>query len=377
MRPKRAAAVLPFWLMACAPAPQAESAPPVRIAAPAAPTAQPSPKLTLPEPNAPAAPAFLKGQTHVHTARSYDAKTPPAEVMRFYSTRGYDFLAITDHNRVTVAEPPEGLLLIHGVELTQNSTLCTPKPAPGYRCLFHTTALFVDPALDRARGQRFKIPFRAGRLSAYESQMEIARDLGGIAVINHPLFHFAADARTLGTLSDRQLRLVELFNAAVDRQHPKGQAHAEKRSEELWDQVLSSGVLLYGLATDDAHHFSDVAARRARGKFPYDGDRSWIMVRAEKQPQAIRSALEAGDFYATSGVLLRELESSPSGFRLVIEPADGQSYVTRFIGAGGRELARSEGTQASYEMTGDERYVRAVVTDSRRRKAWVQPVMLR
>jgi hypothetical protein len=319
-------------------------------------------------------PGFLKGQTHVHTGRSYDAKTPPAEVLGFYAERGYDFVAITDHNRVTVIEPPPGLLLVPGVELTQNSASCEPRPAPGYRCLFHTTALFVDPARDGARGERFSIPYRPGRFAAYESQVALARELGGVPVVNHPLFHFAADARTLARLAKGDVRLVELFNASLDRQFPGGRTRAEERAETLWDEVLSGGSRLYALATDDSHHFADAAERRQLGKFAYDGDRAWVMVRADKRPDSIQSALLDGDFYASTGVVLAELVRSSGSIRLRIEANSPAGYRTRFVGTGGRVLAEAPGLEARHAVGGGERYLRAVVEGPAGERAWVQPV---
>jgi hypothetical protein len=311
---------------------------------------------------------------HVHTSRSYDAKTPPDVVLAFYAAHGYDFVALTDHNRVTVADAPEGLLLVPGVELTQNSQRCEPPAAPGYRCLFHTSALFVDPGRDPARGERMKLPFRPGRSAAYEAQLRLASELGGIAVVNHPLFHFAADARLLQSLSARGLALVELFNASLDRQHPGGRAAAERRAEQLWDEVSSSGALLFALATDDAHHFSDAGERRRAGKFAYEANRGWIMVRAEKSLPAIEQALTRGDFYASTGVELAELEPEPSGLRLRVAADSGAAHRIRFIGDRGRELLAESGLEARYAFSGTESYVRAVVEAPDGSRAWTQPL---
>lgn len=317
---------------------------------------------------------WLKGQTHVHTERSYDGHTPPEEVVRFYQARGYDFLAITDHNRITVVDAPPGMLLIPGVELTQNSTICDPKPVQGYRCLFHSTALFVDPAKDERHGEKLRMPFVPGRREAFQAQFDFAEKLGGIYVLNHPSFHFAADARTIVQLAKHGLKLVELINAGLDQQHPDGREAAERRAEELWDQVLSSGVTVWGLATDDAHHFSDAAERRKIGKFAYTGDRAWIMVHAEKKPAKIREALLAGHFYATTGVLLDEVERSAKALSAVARGSGPFEFV--FVGKDGRELSRSRGVSARYEPKGNEGYVRLVVSDTNGHKAWLQPVPL-
>jgi hypothetical protein len=169
--------------------------------------------------------------------------------------------------------------------------------------------------------------------------------------------------------------LVELINASLDSQSPSGRPSAERRAEELWDNVLSRGMLVYGLATDDAHHFDDAAARHRRGKFAYVGDRAWIMVRAEKSAPQIREAIMHGDFYATTGVILEKLEVSRERIAIEIQSTH-PPVTTRFIGRDGRELQSSVGLSASYRPRGDEGYVRAVVSDDAGRKAWIQPLML-
>ncbi len=322
-----------------------------------------------------AAPGFLKGQTHVHSSGSYDAKTPPERVLEFYAARGYDFVAITDHNRITVVAPPAGLLLVPGVELTQNAATCSPAPPRGFRCLFHTSGLFVDPARDRGKGELLKLPFHLDRTTAYAAQLSVVADLGGVAIVNHPHFHFAANADTIAALGHTGLRLIELSNAALDNQSPDGRAAAEKRNERLWDDVLSRGARIYGLATDDAHHFPGDGVTRI-GSALYSGDRGFIMVRAQKNLESIREALLRGDFYATTGVLLRDLGATREALKLAIEPAAGASYTIRFVGRGGRILAESSGSEASYVPRGDESYVRAVLSASSGEKAWIQPVFL-
>jgi hypothetical protein len=354
--------------------PAAPSASRAEKAMPPAPAPGPAPSPTPP----PQSLGYLKGQTHVHSARSYDAHTPPEQVLEFYRAHGYDFVALTDHNRVTVVEPPSGLLLVPGVELTQNSAVCEPKPAPGYRCLFHLSGLFVDPEQDVAHGEKIQIPFHPGRLDAYRSEVEIVRKLGGVAVLNHPLFHFAADARTVRALAEDGVRFLEIVNASLDAQHPAGARDAEDRSEALWDEVLSSGTLVYALASDDAHHFADAADRVRHGKFAYVGDRAFVMVRAEKNIASVRAAMLAGRFYASTGVVLDRVDAVDDGRVTLHVVADGaRRYVTRFVGKGGKELARVEGESPSYSPHGDEGYVRAVVEGSAGARAWTQPVMLR
>ncbi|MBX3181980.1 MAG: PHP domain-containing protein [Polyangiaceae bacterium] len=316
---------------------------------------------------------FLKGQLHVHSSGSYDAEEPPEAILRFYAERGYDFVAISDHNHVTKpSEVPDGMLWVPAVELTQNAASCTPGPPPGYRCLFHTGGLFLADTAPR----HVRLPYRPARFAAYQQQLEWTAAHGGLSVIYHPSFHFAADARLLTRLArEGGARLFEVSNAALDGQHPAGPARAEQRSEALWDAVLGAGVTLYGVATDDAHHFSQAKARARSGRAVYGGDKGYVRVRAEPSLGSLRRALAAGDFYASTGVELSRLTVSAE--RVTFDIHGGTApWSTRFVGAGGRLLHEQQGASASYEPRGDEGYVRAVVTDAKGLRAWIQPVFL-
>src|SRR5688500_7083813 len=107
---------------------------------------------------------WLKGQLHAHTGNSGDSATAPARALEWYAAHGFDFVVITDHNFVTVADGG-AVLAIPGVELTQNLGDCVPPPEPGMQCLLHVNALFVEPA----RAGRFVFPAtdERGRLALY------------------------------------------------------------------------------------------------------------------------------------------------------------------------------------------------------------------
>jgi hypothetical protein len=49
----------------------------------------------------PPPPRWLKGSTHVHAAPSGDSGTDVPSVIAWYEAHGYDFIVLTDHNRVT------------------------------------------------------------------------------------------------------------------------------------------------------------------------------------------------------------------------------------------------------------------------------------
>jgi hypothetical protein len=85
-------------------------------------------------------------------------------------------------------------------------------------------------------------------------------------------------------------------------------------------------------------------------------------------------ALERGDFYASTGVALRDVRADRETLAVSIAVEGDFRYKTRFVGSGGTALATCASIDCTYRFTGREAYVRAVVTDSGGRRAWIQPV---
>jgi hypothetical protein len=95
--------------------------------------------------------------------------------------------------------------------------------------------------------------------------------------------------------------------------------------------------------------------------------------------------MNAGEFYATTGVTLLSYEASSTTIRIQLSDrpqdlgwtapgANPQLYRTEFIGKGGKVLKLDESLSPVYEFTGSELYVRARITSSDGQFAWTQPV---
>jgi hypothetical protein len=332
------------------------------------------------------APRFLKGQLHAHTNRSGDSDTPPEEAAAWYAAHGYDFVVFTDHNRITEIPAPPGMLLLPGVELTQNLPTCEPPPEPGQACLLHINALFV-PAQGGGNSSARQTERSPGtpaswgnitgisRVDLYGRALHRALSLGGLAQLNHPNFHRGADPKVILALARQGLSLLEIANQAVDSDNEGDARHPS--TEALWDAVLREGARIYGTASDDAHHYSDAAGVRARGKIAYEGNLGFVMVRAEKSADRIRAAVAAGDFYSSTGVLLDRLEISPSEIALDVRSPDGAASALIEVIADGAVLERVRGAKLRFDPRGRaQRFLRVRITDAKGRKAWSQPLWI-
>jgi len=316
---------------------------------------------------------WLKGQLHAHSANSMDSAEAPPSVQRRYAELGFDFVVFTDHNYVTETAPVDGVLAIRGVELTQNLRLCDPPSEPGMPCLLHASALFVDG--DAPARIHFNTPFDRRRVPLLQRAIDVARERGGLAMINHPNYHYAIDAAGIAELARGGATLLEIAN-----QHPRVNNRGDAThpdTEALWDAAMSEGVTLWGVATDDAHHYSDAGDYQlASGLEPVTPGRGWVMVRASLDPASIRDAVERGDFYATTGVELARAELADGALHIAV--ADDQTagpYWIRFIGQGGRLLREVPGPAASFRLAdAPPGYLRADITSAQGKRAWVQPV---
>lgn len=226
--------------------------------------------------------------------------------------------------------------------------------------------------------------------------------------INHPNFGWGVTAEELMQLKGE--RFFEVYNGHPSVHNEGDATHAGM--EKVWDIVLTwrLAVLglppMLGLAVDDSHNYHTNAVGQS------NPGRGWVMVRAPHlTPESVIRSLEAGDFYPSSGVSLRAIRKESGLFRVEIEEVPGVTYRTEFVGtrrgfdmgnqpvrtaAGdplrvthrygdqvGEVLATVEGPVAEYRVRGDELYVRARVTSTRRKEnpyrdgefemAWVQP----
>lgn len=297
---------------------------------------------------------WYKGNTHTHTLNS-DGDSHPDDVAKWYKQRGYAFLVLSDHNvltDVTALNALHGLderfLIIRGEEVTDRF---------GEKAI-HVNAL--DPArLVRPQGG-------ASVLDVMQRDVRAIREAGGVPHLNHPNFGWSVTADELAQVQG--LTLFEVFNG-----HPMVNnlgGGGVPGLEQAWDQILSSGKQLYGLATDDAHHFTrpddPTASRPGQG---------WIVVRADTlAPRAILDAIERGDFYASTGVELRDYRVTATEITVDVKPTAFSRYRVQFIGQGGVVLGEMTTNPATYRITGREGYVRAKVLESNGAVAWTQPV---
>jgi hypothetical protein len=389
-------------------------------------------------------PRFWKGNLHTHSLWS-DGDDFPEMIADWYRSHDYNFLMLSDHNILSEGErwvdtakreqALEKYQRRFGERWVERRTgkdgkaQVRLKPLAEFRPLLeeagrflmvpgeeithrfaklpvHLNAVNLRDLLAPAGGDSVSETIRANLRSVAEQRKRTGWRT--IAFLNHPNFGWGVNGEDLLL---EELRYFEVFNG-----HPGVRNYGDALrpgTERLWDIALALRLgryklpIVYGLATDDAHNYHVYGPTKA------NPGRGWLMVRAPHLgPEALVSALEAGDFYASSGVRLRDVRRDADRLVVSIDAEPGVNYRTQFIAtlrdaplesqpatddAGkplnatrryspdvGKVLAETSDLEASYPLSGQELYVRARVISTKRHPnpflkgdfemAWTQPL---
>jgi len=322
---------------------------------------------------------WLKGSTHVHAKPSGDSTMPIDDVMTWYEARGYDFIALTDHNRVSevdggdthgkpwvhLPDAHHKLIVLSGIELTFNPSGCLPPGDKSRKCRIHVNVL--GPTARPGGRLEWAERHSHDRLDMYHAAFLTSRALGGAVVqINHPQWFWGMTGDLLGELAKKGATLVEIANVQFAKWNEGDKDHAS--TEQLWDDVLAKGLVMWGVASDDAHDYPAPDAKK-KGKWPAGG--GWIVVKARRDPQAILDALAAGHFYASTGVALQRAEVANGELAIELDPSEPLPCTIDWIENG--KLVATEHARSAHRALPATGYLRADVTRDDGAHAWVEP----
>jgi len=368
---------------------------------------------------------WQKGNLHTHSFWS-DGDDFPEMIIKWYKNNDYQFIALSDHNTMASGdywyrlkekdnqnkvlekyqkslgdwvetkidstgtlvrlktfkeyqsklEDPNSFLIIQSEEVTSsfenkpvhiNVTNIKEKIEP-----FKGNSVFevMQQTLDEVHAQRkkFNIPM--------------------FAHINHPNFGYGINVEDLKKLNGE--RFFELYNGHPSVNNEGDDMHMDL--ETMWDLINISYYndkkpLLLGIATDDSHNY------HVKSKNNSNTGRGWVMVNSKKlDTESLINAMEAGDFYSSSGVMLKQVFQDKEKLFIEVEPKQGIDYEIVFMGyrKGSysiEELKRVKGNSSSYTFQENDLFVRAKInsTDLKEnppnlgetKQAWVQPIIVK
>lgn len=422
-----------------------------------------------PSPAQDSEPRWFKGNLHTHSLWS-DGDDYPEMIADWYKRNGYHFLGISDHNvleegqRWMEFKPPAGgknadrqnagggalekYLGRFGPDWveqrqTNGKTAVRLKPLAEYRSLLEEPGRFLmipseEITSSWKRPQTATAPAAGGPVHInVTNPRDFIAPVGGdsaLAVmqrtidavlaqraktgqlmfphLNHPNFGWGITAEELMALRGEQF--FEVYNGHPGVHNDGDASHLG--TDPMWDTILTHRIaelhlpLMFCLAVDDAHAYHTPALGKS------NPGRGWVMVRAKNlTTESIILAMEAGDYYASTGVTLTDVKRGGNRLELEIAAQPGVTYLTKFIGtrigydptsqpllppdgkaAGGNVphrrysgevgavFAEVTGPSATYVLHGDELYVRAKIISSKPKPnasvanevecAWTQPL---
>jgi hypothetical protein len=366
---------------------------------------------------------WYKGNLHTHSFWS-DGDEFPEVILDWYKSKNYQFLALSDHN--TIAEEEKWItvrndsvyqkafqnyLEAYGPNWVEHETDSgqtrvrlktyqeySQKVQEKGKFLVIPSEEITDKYEDKhihmnATNIQKKIEPMGGSSVAEVMQnnlnqvLEQRRETGipMIPHINHPNFYYSISLDDMISLNGE--RFFEVYNG-----HPMVHNMGDSTrisTEVMWDQINiayleNSKPLMYGLATDDSHHY------HKKGKSWSNAGRGWVMVKADTlTAPAIINSLESGEFYSSTGVELKELGYHNNILSLEIEPETNVSYTIHFVGCKKGQTDTEtfqtvNDTKAEFQVSKDMLFVRCKITSTKLQEnpienilyemAWTQPV---
>ncbi|QDU79783.1 hypothetical protein Pla110_14970 [Polystyrenella longa] len=392
---------------------------------------------------------WFKGNLHAHSLWS-DGDEYPEMIGLWYKEQGYNFLTLSDHNVLATIDrwidvemskggmeafaklqkqfpqdwieqrKVDDILEVKLKKFDEFSELLNEEGSflmvkgeevtDGYKnSPIHMNVSNVKEMIPPMKGKSI-FDTMQNNVNAAASQRERTGQAMMIH-LNHPNFHYGVTAEDLMRVIGENF--FEVYNGHPGVRNNGDEVHAS--TERMWDIILTRRItelklpLMYGLATDDGHEYHHIPSPAKRS----EPGRGWVMVLADKlDSNTLITAIEQGDFYASSGVTMNRIVSNEEGVTVEVEPVEGETYTIEFIGTRdgydttsepvlnkegeeanithkysdelGTVLHSVSGTEAHYSFQPDDLYVRVQVTSSAdhanpsqsgdKKQAWIQPV---
>jgi len=306
---------------------------------------------------------WFKGNLHTHTNKS-DGDSSPETVVDWYSNNKYDFLVLSDHNHLTILDSNQTkLLLIPGEEITLNLPYTIHINAIGIKKV-------IEPTL------------RSTKVKTLQANIDNIISSGGLAEINHPNFRWALNEKDL--VQVRGAHFIEVFNGNYNTHNYGG--GGKKSVEEMWDEMLSKKIKIWGVAVDDSHHFKEEFAPHR-----HNPGRGWVEVFAKNLSEKnILDSMRNGYFYFSNGVKFKKINFNKEKIELSIAGdyfnkglsnslLTDSKYTTQLISNEGEIIEEINGKSVKFNLVNQNNeytYYRTKTISSTGSIGWTQPIFI-
>ena len=322
---------------------------------------------------------YYKANLHTHSTFS-DGNLTPEELKAEYKKRGYSILAITDHEHVLDFSylNDEDFLTITSCELAikefpTQSTLKNYDMRVTHLNLYskdphNTKTPCYSSVADHFKKESFKHLIKSdGEFERVYSAdgineiIDIANGEGFLVSYNHPTWSLE---NACDYLQYNGLFAVEIYNHSCVLQ-------SDITDEAALDDFWRAGKPLLCLCNDDAHTVQTNDEN-------CDAFGGFTMIKAKSlNYKDVMHALEAGDFYASSGPEIYSLIIENGVVKIKFSDAASAHLITR-----GRRTDKKYAKEnqtinyAEFNLRDTDAYFRVTVTDKKGKKAYSQVYMI-
>lgn len=283
---------------------------------------------------------WYKGNLHMHTTVS-DGKRSPEEAIELYRAKGYDFLALTDHRKMSYSRMDGNMLLTGGVEFDWLlDDQCIHIVGVG---------LTGEPQLDP--------PMRG---ACAQEAIDAINALDGVAILAHPSWSLNTLEITMPLTG---LAAMEIYNSTSGI--PWNAARAD--ASQFVDLTYVHGKYTPVVASDDSHTYTGEHTR----SFTY-------VNAAELTLDSIKEAIRAGRMYASQGPRFKQVELVDNKLIVDCEPTRRVIFYGSMPWGGQRTFQGDELiTHLEYNIHPKETFIRVQLDDGEGNYAWTGAIPLK
>ncbi|MDB5226011.1 MAG: hypothetical protein JWN78_204 [Bacteroidota bacterium] len=270
---------------------------------------------------------YYKTETHCHSSNSGDGFISPADLLQDYKSRGYKIVFMSDHDTMTDVEAMNfpGIFSINSEELS---------------CGSHFNGFNMKATVPAC-----------GMSNQQKVDAILAQD--ALVCVNHPVApRWRITAKEILALQGK-ISFVEIYNPT--------DLYEAADDQSLWDSLLTAGWHTWGISSGDVHQFLPL-------------EDIWIgysMIHVDTLTKdAVLDAMLGGDFYASTGVELKDYKVSGD----TINVSCTNCFRIIFWGDNHTILKQANTSSLQYIRQPGDQYVRAELILDRFNKAWTQPV---
>lgn len=296
---------------------------------------------------------FYKANLHSHTVLSDGALTKE-EVKKVYMEHGYSIIAYTDHrhyaNHSELNDEDFVALAAYEVDINEFGTM--PWDFSRIKT-YHINLYDTNPNQFAEEKSKSILPERRYHDVNYINDfIDKMKDLGFIACWNHPYWSLQDYDDYKGL---KGFWGMEIYNHGCEGDGLYGY------NPQVYDEMLRLGNKMFCLATDDNHnaHPFDHPLCDSFGGF--------TMIKAKALDyKSVIEALLSGDFYSSMGPEIKALYIEDNKLMIKTSPVEklyvmmqGRNCYKKLVNPG------ESFTEAEFELTGKEGYIRVSVKDEK------------